>query len=237
MKKNIYFITFSSHDNYIKAGERLIDQAKNLKIFDQVKLFTLEDLKKDNLFWNKHKDFILSNQKGFGYWIWKPYIIKKLLDKINNNDILLYLDSGCEIDCKEKEYFEYCLNCVNKDLIVGTLGKTIVEESCKMDLLLYLDMNQEKYLKSKMHQAGANLILACKETRKLVDEWFKLCENYNLINDSPSINKNINEFKEHRHDQSIYCLLTKKYNLYSTISLDKFCIKCIRNRSGITLIR
>jgi hypothetical protein len=46
MKNNIYFITFGSHDNYIKAGERLIDQATNLKIFDKIKLFTLEDLKK-----------------------------------------------------------------------------------------------------------------------------------------------------------------------------------------------
>lgn len=39
MKNNIYFITFGSHDNYIKAGERLIDQATNLKIFDKINLY------------------------------------------------------------------------------------------------------------------------------------------------------------------------------------------------------
>jgi hypothetical protein len=84
--------------------------------------------------------------------------------------------------------------------------------------------------------AGANLIKVCDKTRKLVDEWYKLCNDYHLINDAESINHNIDKFKEHRHDQSVYCLLTKKYNIYSNTNLDKYCIKYIRNRSGLTKI-
>lgn len=232
MKNKIYFITFGSHDNYVEAGNRLIEQATKLNIFDEIKLIT----KDDNDFWNKHNNFILSNPKGFGYWIWKPYIIKKYFDKVNDNDILLYLVSGCEIDYREGEYFKHCLDIVTKDLIVGTFGKTNVEESCKMDLLLKLQMNQDIYLKSKMHQAGANLFLVCPETRKLINEWYELSQNYKLIDDSPSESKNLLEFKEHRHDQSIYSLLTKKYKLYSDTKLDAFCIKCLRNRSGVIKI-
>ena len=190
MKNKIYFITFGSNDNYVEAGIRLIEQAKQLKIFDETILITKEDLKEDNLFWKKHNNFILSNPKGFGYWIWKPYIIKKYFDKINDNDILLYLDSGCEIDYMEGDYFKHCLDTVIKDLIVGTFGKTNVEESCKMDLLLKLGMNQDIYLKSKMHQAGANLFLVCPQTRELIDEWYELSQNYKLIDDSSSESKN-----------------------------------------------
>jgi hypothetical protein len=130
-----------------------------------------------------------------------------------------------------------CIEVVKKDYIVGTLGKTLVENSCKMDLLMLLDMNKEKYLKSKMHQAGANLILVCRETRKLINEWYKLCCYYNLIDDSISNNKDLKELIEHRHDQSIYSLLTKKYNLSSHITLDYKCIKCIRNRYGISKLK
>jgi len=229
---NINFITFGSHDNYIDAGIRLINQANNLKIFNNTKLFTLYDLQNDNNFWSTHKDFILDNSRGFGYWLWKPYLIKKSMDEMNDNDILLYLDSGCEIDISERDYLLECLETVKKDFIVGTLGKTCVENSCKMDLLLLLNMNKDIYLKSRMHQAGANLILVCNKTRKLINEWYELCCNYNLIDDSPSISKNLNEYEEHRHDQSIYCLLTKKHNLYSNINLDYKCIKYIRNRTG-----
>ena len=155
----INFVTFASHDNYIEAGERLINQANNLQIFDNIKLFNFDNLKDDDLFWKQHKDFIKNNPRGFGYWIWKPYILMKTIEQMKDNDILLYLDAGCEIDISEKDYFKECLEIVKKDYIVGTLGKTNVEESCKMDLLLLLDMNYNKFLKTKMHQAGANLFL------------------------------------------------------------------------------
>jgi len=227
----IHFITFGSHNNYIDAGKRLIKQANNLHIFNTIKLFNLEDLKKDQIFWNKHSEFIMYNSRGFGYWLWKPYLIKKYMDELNDGDILLYLDCGCEIDINERNYFIKCLEIVKTDLIIGTLGKTNVEESCKMDLLLKLKMNHPEYLKSKMHQAGANLIYICNQTRKLVDEWYELSQDYHLISDSNSINKNLDEYIEHRHDQSIYCLLTKKYKIYSKTNLGEQCVKYIRNRS------
>ena len=87
-----------------------------------------------------------------------------------------------------------------------------------------------------MHQAGANLFLVCPQTRELINEWCELSQNYKLIDDSSSKSINLPEFIEHRHDQSIYSLLTKKYNLYSNTKLDDFCIKCFRNRSGIKKI-
>jgi hypothetical protein len=232
----IQFITFGSHNNYIEAGMRLVRQANNLEIFNNIKLYTLDDLKNNNKFWTTHKDFIENNSRGFGYWLWKPFLIKKTMDELKDGDTLLYLDCGCEIDSSERYYFLECLEIVKTDLIVGTLGKTCVENSCKMDLLLKLDMNKDKYLKTIMHQAGANLIYVCPNTRKLIDEWFELCCCYHLIDDSDSINKNLNSYEEHRHDQSIYCLLTKKYNLYSVIDLGYKCIKYNRNRSGDTVI-
>lgn len=97
-------------------------------------------------------------------------------------------------------------------------------------------MNHDKYLRTKMHKAGANLILICDKTRKLVDEWLELCNYYHFIDDSISINDNLKEFIEHRHYQSIYCLLTKNIIYTVIFNLEKYCIKCIRNRSGLTKI-
>ena len=34
-----------------------------------------------------------------------------------------------------------------------------------------------------------------------------------IITDEPSSNKNYDSFKDHRHDQSIWSLLCKKYNI------------------------
>jgi len=52
-----------------------------------------------------------------------------------------------------------------------------------------------------------------------------------MIDDSPSISKNLDCFREHRHDQSIFSLLTKKYNIYSKRTLND-CIELSRNKSG-----
>jgi hypothetical protein len=53
-----------------------------------------------------------------------------------------------------------------------------------------------------------------------------------MIYDSPSINKEQNSFIEHQRDQSVFSLLSKKYNIFNT-ELNQKCIKYIRNRTGI----
>jgi len=44
--------------------------------------------------------------------------------------------------------------------------------------------------------------------------WYETCCNYHLLNDEPSISKNYEEFIEHRHDQSIFSIIRKKFNTY-----------------------
>lgn len=72
------FITFGGGGmHYIDACNRLIGQAKSLDLFDNIILYTDEYLKKDTEFWEKHHKFIETNKRGYGYWLWKPYIVKK----------------------------------------------------------------------------------------------------------------------------------------------------------------
>jgi hypothetical protein len=73
-----YFITFGAGgQNYYDAVNRLINQVKILNIFDKIIGYTDNDLKNDVEFWTKHSNFIENNKRGYGYWLWKPYIIKK----------------------------------------------------------------------------------------------------------------------------------------------------------------
>lgn len=229
-----YFITFGSHNNYIDAANRLLKQVNDLNLFDKTMAFTSEYLKNDKDFWNIHKNFIEKNKRGYGYWLWKPYIIKKMMEQMNDNDILLYLDCGCEIDIRGKDFLIEYFDIVKKDYIIGTYAQ---KEKLwnKMDLILELDMNNDIFLESIQRQAGVVLYLVCEKTRKLVNEWYQIACNYHMIDDSPSINKNYDVFKEHRHDQSIFSLLTKKYNLYSNTLLNK-CVKILRNKTGIPKI-
>lgn len=232
----LIFITFGSHNNFIDAGNRLIMQANSLNIFDKIILYTGEDLKKDDIFWKEHQNFIEKNKRGYGYWLWKPYLIKKTIEQMKDGDILLYLDCGCEIDIREKDFLLKCLDTVKKNKIITT--KTCIEEEWnKMDLIEKLDMKHDKYLKTSQCAPGASLFLVCKETCDLINEWYELGRNYHNIDDTPSISKNLDCFKEHRHDQSIFSLLMKKHNLYRNNSLRDKCIKTLRNKTGVSNIK
>lgn len=229
---SVQFITFGSHNNYIDAARRLVDQANSLNLFDKTTLFTADDLKQDPGFWPLHQQFINSNLCGYGHWLWKPYLIKKTMETMADGDILLYLDCGCELDIREKEYMVECIEAVKQEKLIGTDSGWEEHYWNKMDLVLKMDANSDKYLKSTQKQAGTCMYLVCPEIRKFVNEWYELGCDYHNIDNSCSIAPNLPTFREHRHDQSIFSLLTKKYDLFGKILLDKECLKIIRNISG-----
>lgn len=216
-----YFITFGTSGHYEQLGKRLIGQINKLSLFDKTILYTDNDIKNDKEFWNRHCDFIEKNPRGYGYWLWKSYIIKKTLEQINNDDILLYFDSSFEIYQHNKPKFLTLFDDVKNSFIIGSYCsvKCIEKVWNKMDLIKYLDMNNSLYMESQQRQAGAIMLIKNHHTVKLINEWYNTSIIYHLIDDSPSIEKNYNGFQEHRHDQSIFSLLTKKYNIYSNIDM------------------
>ena len=79
---NKYFITFGAgSENYIKAGERLISQVNDTKLFDKTILFTDTFLKKDTIFWQKHSNFITQSKEiqNMPFYA-KGIIMKKKVD-------------------------------------------------------------------------------------------------------------------------------------------------------------
>lgn len=231
IKHKQIFITFGAGgENYVQAGERLINQSNELNIFDKTILYTNEYLKNNNEFWNKHYTFIENNKRGYGYWLWKPFIIKKTMEQMKNGDILLYADCGCEIDIKKKDKLLNDIELVKTQYIIGSYTGHDEQKWNKMDLILKLDANDDEYINTMQRQAGVILFLVCDETRNLVNEWYELSCDYHLIDDSPSIAPNADIFIEHRHDQSIFSLLTKKYKIYSDKSISS--IEIARNRTG-----
>lgn len=236
-----YFLTFSGGaKNYYDAGIRIMNQARNIKLFDSLIHITDNDLKNDPEFWPKHSQFIENNKIGYGYWIWKPYIIKKTMEKLKDNDILLYCDAGCEIDARDKSKIEHVFKKITTDLICGSEvhPKWGCERNwCKKDLYTYLKIDDDSaLLKTHQRQSGACCYLKCDKTVKLINEWYEIACNYHMIDDTPSIIPNLPGFREHRRDQAIFSLLTKKYNIFSNYSIHE-AICLFRTRCGTSKIK
>jgi hypothetical protein len=159
------------------------------------------------------------------------------METMNDGDILLYLDGGCELSetPKTKEIMSIFFEYVKKDFIIGTIYPDIEMNWNKMDLLKYLNVVNAPFLRTNQRQGGTNMFLVCQKTKNIINEWYNIACNYHLIDDSPSFSRNYHGFREHRHDQSIFSLLTKKYGVFSNRTLDE-CVHVIKNLSGISKI-
>lgn len=181
-------------------------------IFDEIIISTEKQL--DSNFIKKHNERLKLGSRGYGYWIWKPYIIKKALERMNDGDRLLYIDAGCHLNPRGinrlKEYFQVVSN---SHLKVG--GFQIADSNndrtwTKMDLLAYFGVQDNNTILDSGQIAGGHVFIQkCESSMRFVEEWINTSEILHLIDDSPSHLPNFPEFREHRHDQSIFSLLCK----------------------------
>ena len=114
----LYFITFGN-EKYYNSLQRIKKEVENFNIFDEIIIKNDKDLKDDIEFWNKHSDFIKKYNRGYGYWIWKPYINLKLMEKIDNDDIIVYADSGCTFNVEGKNRLLENIELVKKNDILS----------------------------------------------------------------------------------------------------------------------
>lgn len=213
----------NDNGNYVNAVDRLKEQAKQFEMFDEIHGFTREDLMNDTEFWSKHGEFISRNKRGYGYWIWKSYLAEKVFRKTELGDIIVYLDSGCELNIHGKEKLKDYINLtVIHDSLFMKLsyinwpvksGPILEKEYTKMDLLNHTGSNP-----NIQQVAGGIFFLKRTESNlEYLNDLRKLCvsNNYHFVDNSPSVIPNDISFCEHRHDQSCTSVMVAKYNLFS----------------------
>lgn len=206
-----------------KGFPRLQRQAEDLNIFDKTHYYT--EAKLDVDFKKKFRKYLIPFSRGFGYWCWKPQIILQTLDKMNDGDILLYMDLGSHLNIKGCERLQEYFILTDKSetgILAFRSPEHIDKTLTKMDVFKYFGVEDNKqYTNTTQIEAGHLFIKKSDFTVSFINEWLNVIYNdFSLITDSPSKEKNFEEFKDHRHDQSIFSILAKKYNI-TTLSTDE----------------
>jgi hypothetical protein len=204
--------TFGQGGDWEAAASRLKIELADTDCFDEVLCFNLSDALIEFKELEIHREFLLSNERGFGYWLWKPLLMHSLVARYPSHGIA-YFDAGCELKnnfVSMIRFRSYLKIAERKGLLIFKL-KHLENLWSKADLIYYLlpsEFNNPK------NQASASVIFCGgKSGRQVINQWAQIaCANdYNFITDSASIIENLPNFIEHRHDQSILSLLSKKY--------------------------
>ena len=188
-----------------------------MNVFDKILVWDENDL--DDDFREKWKHVLTPNVRGYGYWVWKPYIILKALKELPEGGILLYLDAGCHLNNHaQKKLEKYFLELITdklgvKAFPVSRLKKRLELEKnwTKGDVFNYLACRKMKEITlSAQIEATHILCKKCASSVQFINKWYDIIEkNYSLVTDKPSISHNFPDFIEHRHDQSIFSVLFK----------------------------
>jgi hypothetical protein len=199
---------------YLDSRQSLISLVDQMNLVEVI-AYVENDLDLD--FREKYKN-VLSFKRGYGYWIWKPYLILKTLLESNENDIILYLDST---DVPSEIFFDFVFNHFKKNDLLLVKQHYLHDQWTKRDCFKLMDCDDDKYHNQIQLEAGVVGVRNTKFNIKLIEEWLMYCSNIFIISDLPNICglPNYKGFIEHRHDQSILTNLAIKYDLPS-IKLD-----------------
>lgn len=215
----LYFISFAD-SRMSAATDRIREQARDMDVFDEIHVLNEDSL--DDAFCQTWKEIMKYGSRGYGYWCWKPYVILRLMEKMPDNAVLLYCDAGCHLNPKgKKRLMDYVESVMSSSIGVKafyTFFKqydVIERRWTKGDVFDYFKCRDRKDITDSKQIATTQIFLRkCPSSMRFLREWNNIWyENFSLIDDSPSKSPNFPDFVENRHDQSIFSIMYKLYDI------------------------
>lgn len=196
---------------------RLKRQSSKISLIDGFRGFTEKNL--DSTFISEFHEILNYNTKGYGYWLWKPQIVLQVFRELNDGDVVIYVDGGCHLNPKGQERLLDYVEVV-KSSTSGILGFEMKigdwithpeEQWTKQDVFDYFGADVPIIRESAQICAGIFLMQKRSSTELFLNEWintFRLRKD--LFTDVTSSNLNSEMFQAHRHDQSIFSVMSKR---------------------------
>lgn len=209
--ERIVFVTFADH-KYRKSLFRLKNQVAQCKYITDIYAFTEKDLGKD--FWHDFHPWLY--RRGYGYWKWKSYIVKRVLANLDVGDVLIWSDVGNVFNIlAENRLVEY-INIVKKSKSgLLTFSQDKIERNwTKADCFYFFGVQENReIIDTFQYWAGCFFVCKNQESIDFIDKWeYVVNQHFDLVTDKSSVIHNYPDFIEHRHDQSIFSILAKLYH-------------------------
>lgn len=212
----VHLISYATPD--YRPNQRRLERSAVHHGVDVIHSYGPRQLKGTSFYARNH--VTLRAAVGGGYWLWKPWIIGTTLDRLGNDDILLYADSGSAV------VSDLAPLLATMDPAIGLSVFAVGAEGepggvypnrmyTKRDCFLYMEADKITY-----HDA-CQVTGSCQVYRKtdfsldLVSEWLRHCEDPRKLTDQENVGglPNLDGFVAHRHDQSILSILSHRHRL------------------------
>jgi hypothetical protein len=199
-------------DKKFKRAQHLNSRTAREYGADKVIEYGPEDIDRD--FYEKNRE-ILSNPRGGGYYLWKPYFYRKAYDELNDGDYLIYTDAG-SVYVNNIQYLIDCMEKEKVNIMIFSLQNEMLERKYnKRDALILTGCDSPKYTETPQSIGGYMIYKKSPEVKAFFDEVLKYAQDIRIISDKPNVlgEPNYEGFVDHRHDQAVISLISKKHGL------------------------
>lgn len=211
MSKRIY-ITFSGAA-YDESTAKLIEGAHRYAKADEVWVYDdwwLEHTQKEYMARN-HWAFEHPHKRGFGWYIWKPYIILDAYNRAKNGDIIIFTDADTYAVKPLDVLFDIC----KRDggvMLFRAVGQW-QREWCKRDCYKVMGQDEPRYY--DVPHGVARFVLVQKgsaKAKQFLEEWYQYTSDQRCNTFDPSVlGPELPGFREHRTEQAIMTNLAHKF--------------------------
>jgi endonuclease YncB( thermonuclease family) len=151
---------------------------------------------------------VMTQLKGAGYWLWKPFILRDALARARDGDVVLYTDAGAAFIASPEPLLDLCRDnpiVLFEQLVAGREQRIWTKRDC----FRLLEADAPEYWETPQVAAGFQLYRAGPEAKAFVDEFCSAVVLPRILTDSPNTlgHPDLPGFREHRHDQSVLTIL------------------------------
>ena len=215
-RPRVHLVTFATPE-YENAAKKLMYSALNVAKLDVLERYTLDSLDDD---FRRRNAEILAARRGAGYWIWKPYVVlKHLVERAEFGDVVVYCDSlyDFKTELPLEEWFENDPDVVAFEYKPHSSRKasdlaSVTEKRLSKRDAFYL-MNVDYSVDFHQNWAGFAAFRKSFRSIRFVSEWLTYVQDPRIVTDSPSSLPNDPGFHDNRHDQTVFSLLLRKWNV------------------------
>lgn len=220
----IHFITYGNH-RFRESKNRLLKEAQDFGAFKTITGYGPEFMSRE--FLERFKD-ILSLPRGGGYWIWRPILLLQKLNEINDGEYLVYLDAGCKLNPYGKKRFYEYIDMLKEShygimsfQMSGKLGPGNLEREnvwTNTEIFKYLNVPiNGEFGNSGQYLGGILVMKKNQHLLKIINLLIKALYDDPLMYTDHYTQNQHPQFKENRHEQSLFSLLRK---IHGSIVLD-----------------
>lgn len=205
----VYFFSYGD-DKYKNSKIRIYQEALRMG-FDDIKIYGPEDISVD--FLEKTTPYI-SHPRGGGYWLWKAFFLKNTFDRIQDGDYVIYADAGCTINQFGKDRLQYYFDLMDSEqtgIFRFSLASFKEEYYTTNKVFEFFGKdNDVDFMGSDHLMATVMIFKKCDNSTEFINRYYDIALNHpEIFSDDFNNYKKRQNFKDHRHDQSVSSCLAK----------------------------